>query len=262
MQKENPLSKDISLDRRAKILEILESEGQVSVIKLSKKFNVSTVTIRNDLDQLEQKNLLVRTRGGALKVHRVGIDFHLYEKQKKMLNEKRLIGKKASELINEGDTIIIDSGSTTLEVAKNLKHFNNLTVLSNALNIAAELAGLENIMFIMLGGHLRNKSLSFVGPISEQILKNHYCDKVFLGVDGIDSTYGISTPNTEEAYLNKIMIENSKEIIVVADSSKFLKRCFSYIAPIERISTIVTDNKIPEEEYKRLKNNGIQVIIA
>ncbi len=249
----------LTFERRAKIIEYLESKGQVNVSELSKEFKVSEVTIRNDLAQLEEKGLLIRSRGGAIRSQRVGVDYKFYEKSKKYLKEKQAIGKKTAELIKDNDTIIIDSGSTTMEVAKNLSRFKNLTVITNALNIASLLVNYENIKVIMLGGILRRNSLSLVGPIAENSIKNYFCDKLIIGVDGIDSEYGISTPNIEEAQLNKLMIEISKEVIVVTDSSKFTRRSFAFIAPISKIDVVVTDSNIPSKEYEALINSGVKV---
>lgn len=259
---QNNGSKDMTLDRRAKIIEKLETTGQVKVLELSIEFNVSDVTIRNDLAQLEEKGLLIRSRGGAMKPQRVGIDYKLFEKSKRNLKEKQAIGKKAAELLNEGDTIIIDSGSTAMEVAKNLSRFENITVITNALNIASQLAAYDKIKMIMLGGMLRHNSLSLIGPIAETSLKNYYCDKLIIGVDGIDSQYGISTPNIEEAQLNRLMIDISKEVIIITDSSKFLRRSFAFIAPMTDVDIVITDTNIPKEELQRLENLGVKVILV
>lgn len=262
MNNNEKLFGNISFDRRTKILDILEVEGQAKVPFLSEKFDVSDVTIRNDLEQLEQKGLLIRTRGGALKAQKVGIDYNLETKRKKNNKEKQLIGKKAAELINNNETIILDSGTTTMEVAKNLANIEKLTVISNALNIVSQLVNFPNVKVIVPGGTLRKESLSLIGHSAEEELKKYYCDKLFIGVDGIDASYGISTPNAEEAHLNKIMITIAKEIIVVADSTKFLKRSFAFISTMDKITTIITDSNIPEEQHKDLLNMGVQVLIV
>ncbi|MFO7447361.1 MAG: transcriptional repressor AgaR [Ignavibacteriaceae bacterium] len=262
MDNNNNRSKDMTLDRRAKIIEKLESAGQVKILELSDEFNVSDVTIRNDLAQLENKGLLIRSRGGAMRPQRVGIDYKLYEKSKRNLREKQAIGKKAVELLNEGDTIIIDSGSTAMEMAKNLSGFDNLTVITNALNIASQLSNYDKIKILMLGGMLRHISLSLTGPVAENSLKNYYCDRLFIGVDGIDSQYGISTPNIEEAQLNRMMIDISKEVIVITDSSKFLRRSFAFIAPMSDVDIVITDTNIPKDELQRLENMDVKVILV
>jgi DeoR family transcriptional regulator of aga operon len=251
-----------TLERRVKILEILEDNGQVKVTDISKLYNVSEVTIRNDLDKLEQKGLLIRTRGGGIKTQRVRFDYQLNKELTHHLREKQLIGKKALELIKEEDTILLDSGTTTLEIARNLAQMKNLTIITNALNIASQFVNNDNIKVITLGGNLRNSTLSFIGPMAENSIKNLYCDKVFLGVNSDLSKHGISTTNIEDAYLNKLMIDISKEIIVVTDSSKFLKRSFSKIASISAIDVIITDSNIPTEEMHNLQNAGIKVMIA
>jgi DeoR family transcriptional regulator, aga operon transcriptional repressor len=250
-----------TISRRVKILEVLNSEGQVTVSELSKKFNVTEVTIRNDLSHLAGKELLIKTRGGGLKAQRVGIDQHLNDKAKINSREKQAIGKKAAELIKDNDTIIIDSGTTTIEIAKNLSRIKNLTVITNALNIASQLIR-DEIKVILLGGILRTASLSLIGPIGENSIKNFFCDKCFLGVDGIDSQSGIYTPNLEEAHLNRMMINTSKEVIIVTDSSKFKRKSFAHIAPITKVNMIVTDSKIPEDELKNLQSMDIKVILV
>ncbi len=255
------MSEIITIDRRVKILDILNSSGQVAVNELSKIFDVSEVTIRNDLSQLENKGLLIKTRGGALKIQSVGIDQHLNEKAKINSKDKQAIGKKAAEIINDNETIIIDSGTTTVEIAKNLAGKKNLTVVTNALNIASQLIN-DDIRVIVLGGLMRSNSLSLVGPIAENSIKNFYCDKCFIGVDGIDSASGIFTPIPEEASLNKLMIEYSKEVVVVTDSSKFKRKSFGFIAPISKVNMIITDSKIPEDEFTNLQNMGIKVILV
>jgi DeoR family transcriptional regulator of aga operon len=256
------MEKASTLERRARILEQVDAAGQVEVQSLSGIFGVSEVTIRNDLAHLEQKNLLLRTRGGAIKQRRVGLDFALAEKQKQHLGEKQHIGRAAAELIKEYDTIILDSGSTTMEIAKNLGHLNHVTVITNALNIASILAEYKNVKVIIPGGFLRENSYSLVGSLAEQNFRNYYCDKVFLGVDGFDSRYGISTPNIEESQLNRVMVEISREIIVVTDSSKFLRRSFAFIIPVTKIDMVITDKGIPQEEQNILKNMSVKVVIA
>ncbi len=262
MVNKNSTLNNVPFNRRAKIIDEIESKGTVKVKDLSDMFGVSEVTIRNDLAQLEKKNILVRAHGGAMKFQRVGVDYELDIKSKKHLAEKVKIAKKAVELINDGDTIILDSGTTTLQIAKHLSHLIDLTVITNSLNVAGQLVEFTNVKVIVLGGNLRRKSLSLIGSIAETNLNNYYCDKVFMGVDGIDSSYGISTPNSEEAHLNNIMIDNSREVIVVTDSSKFLRKSFAFIAPLSKINTIITDDKIPIKEKEEIEKSDINLHIV
>ena len=260
----NKANNKSTVSRRSEILEELNSKGQVSVIKLSKAFHVSEVTIRNDLVQLEKQNMLIRARGGAFKVkfNHIGIDSPLSEKGRKNFFEKQKIGKAAIKLINEGDTIIIDSGTTTMELAQNLQQFKDLTIITNALNIASVLAENNEFNIFMPGGILRNRSLSLVGSLAEESFANYFCDKLFLGVDGFDTKHGLSTPNVEEAHMNLVMINLARKVIVVTDSSKFLRRRFAFIAPLSRIDIVITDHGISEEDKQRLESAGIEVIIA
>ncbi len=253
-----------TVSRRARILEELDVKGQITVSDLSQRFDVSTVTIRNDLAHLEKQNMLIRARGGAIKVkyHRLEVDSSISEKQKEFLKEKQKIAKAAVKLIEEGDTIVLDSGSTTSEIAKNLEQYKNLTIITNALNIASILAEYEDFNVYMPGGVLRKKSLSLVGALAGENFKNFFCDKLFLGVDGFDTNYGLSTPNTEEAYVNSIMIGMARKVIVVTDSRKFLRRRFAFIAPLEKIDVVITDDGIRDEDKARLSNHGIELIIT
>ncbi len=254
------MEKENTVLRRSQMLEMIEEQGQLNVRELSVRFKVSAVTIRNDLGHLEQKGLLIRTRGGAIRNQRVNIDSRLSEKARRNRAEKVRIGKKAASLIREGETIILDSGTTTFELARNLSAFRELTVITNALNIAIHLAQYKAIKVIVPGGLLREPSLSLAGPSAEESLRNYYCDKAFLGVDGIDTAHGISTPNPEEACLNRVMIKNAREVIVLTDSSKFRKRSFAFIAPVTDIDRIITDHHIRREEREGLIAAGVEVV--
>lgn len=253
-----------TVSRRAGILEELEGKGEVSVKDLSKMFKISEVTIRNDLAQLEKQNMLVRARGGAIKIkfYRIGTDPSIAQKQKEFLKEKQRIAKAAINLISDGDTIVLDSGSTTTEIAKNLKQFRNLTIITNALNIASILAEYEGINIFMPGGSLRKKSLSLVGVLADENFEKFYCDKLFLGADGLDTTHGLSTPDSEEAHLNQVMIKIARKVIVVADSSKFERRRFAFIGPVSDIDVVITDSGIREEDKMRLEKNEVEVIVT
>jgi DeoR family transcriptional regulator of aga operon len=257
--------KDTTVERRQKIMSMLSAKGQVYVRELSKEFEVSEVTIRNDLGQLEKKNMLVRARGGAMLLETgVSIDHRLSDKDKLHYAEKVKIGKCAAKLINDYETLIIDSGTTTIEIVKNLPKVNELNIITNALNIVNQLVkqNNDNINIIMLGGYLRKNSLSLVGPLAARNLMNLFVDKVFLSVDGFDTKFGVYTPNIEEAYLNQKMIELAKEVILVADSSKFQRKSMVFICEVTKIHKVITDEGISDEDRKRLEDSGVKVIIA
>jgi DeoR family transcriptional regulator of aga operon len=252
-----------TVSRRKKILERVQETGEVLIAGLSKEFDVSEVTIRNDLDYLEQKNLLIRARGGAIHSEsHVGIDQRLAEKNKLNMQEKAAIGRKAASLIRDGETIIIDSGSTTAEIVKNLGSMRQLNVITNALNIANQLMAYANINVIILGGYLRQNSMSLVGPMAENNLRTIYVDKLFLSTDGFDTGQGIYTPNIDEAHLNVLMINIAKEVILVTDSSKFKRKSLAFICTIDKLKTVVTDQGIPADDKSRLEAAGVEVLIA
>lgn len=252
-----------TIQRRKRILELLSEKGDIYIPELSKLFEVSEVTVRNDLKTLEEKNLLLRARGGAFRFdHFVGMVPGLSEKAKIHYAEKVRIGKIAALLIHESDTIILGSGTTTAEIGKNLPPLKEVTVITNALNIANNLIIKPNVKLIIPGGYHRQNSHSLIGPLAERNLENFYVDKVFIGIDGFDVRMGIYTFNVEEAHLNRIMIEIAREVIIVADSSKFLRKSLSLICSVNRINTVVTDDGILTEDRRKLQDSGVKVLIA
>lgn len=204
----------------------------------------------------------MRARGGAILVENsVGADKNIMEKSKLHIAEKRVIGMKSAQLIADDETIILESGTTTAEIAKNLDDIENLTVVTNAINIVSILAEKRNITLIVPGGVLRQKSSSLVGPLAESNFRNFFVDKALISSDGLDVNQGIFTPNIGEASLNRIMINSVRKVILVADSSKFTRRSLVLICSFNKINTLVTDNGIPTETKKKLLEQGIEIII-
>lgn len=249
-----------TVERRDSIIQILTKEGKVRVDELSERFSVTSVTIRNDLDFLEKKGILHRTHGGALIRKNVYEDPTLEEKQKLHSQEKQRIGQKAVELIKSGDSILLDSGTTTLEISRNLSEKKNLTIMTNAIQIAMDLAGKKDITVMLTGGTIRSESYSLVGPDAESMISNYYFDTLFLGVDGLDIEHGLTTPNPMEAQLNRMMVERAQEVIAVSDSSKFGRHSFSYICGLDVLSTVITDSNISLEFEQQLIKRNIDVI--
>lgn len=249
-----------TVDRRDQIIQILTNEGSVKVEKLSTRFDVSAVTIRNDLEFLEQKGIVHRTYGGALLRNNVYNDPSLEEKQKLHSDEKQRIGMEAAGMIQDGDTILLDSGTTTREIAIRIKDRTNLTVMTNAINIALELAGIPEIRVMLTGGVLREKSYSLVGPEAESTMRNYYFDKLFLGVDGLDLEYGLTTSHPQEAQLNRLMVERANQVIAVTDSSKFGRHSFSFICGLSPIATLITDTNLTREYESELTKQNIKVV--
>lgn len=253
-----------SQGRRSAILQILRDNSNVSVSELSKMFGVSEVTIRKDLNLLKDRNLLVRTRGGAIVNSTGPQEDEKSIRYKRLANyrEKQAIGRAAADLIEEGDTIIIDSGTTALQVACNLHKFKNLTILTNALNVAQEILSYNRFNVILIGGNIRNSSESVVGALAESNLKMFYCDKLFLGVDSFSVENGLSTPSVEEANINQIMIQRSRKVIAVFDSSKVNKRALAYITSLDNIDAIVTDDGMEKATRSQLKAMNIEVVVV
>lgn len=254
--------KKSTVERRLVIVKQLDQKGKVEVGNLSKIFGVSEVTIRNDLAQLEKKNVLIRARGGALKLDTVGADYRISEKDKINIKAKQRIGVRAAELVNEGDTIMIGSGSTAMQLVRNLDKKSQLTVITNSLNIVNHLQKNEDIQVIVPGGFLRNKSFSLIGSSAEKSMRNYFCDKLFLGAEGLDATNGVSTSEIEEANFASAMTEMSNEVIVLADSSKIGKRSLALICPISNIDVLITDNAIDGQQRMSLEKAGVKVITA
>ncbi len=248
--------------RHQHIITKLKNEGNVKVLDLCSALNVSSVTIRKDLKLLEEKELLFRTHGGATVSNPYTADRPVNEKEKIKTAEKLRIGLAAAALIQPNDCIIIASGTTVLSLAKNIRPQGSLTVITAALNIAAELIHLSQIELILLGGLLRKSSSSVTGVYAERILEDFSCSKLFLGVDGIDLDFGLTTTNMMEAQLNRKMIGTAQKTIVLADSSKFGKRGFGKICGIEDIEQVITDNNISDHMAKTLKEMGIEVTIV
>lgn len=252
-----------TVQRRKEILTQLNQEGEVFVEQLSEQFEVSEVTIRKDLESLEKNNLLLRARGGAIKLQSgVGVDYRISEKHRLNYPEKALIGKQAAGLVNNGDTIIIDSGTTTLEMANHLPKELEAVVITNALNIANILSAHPNINVIVPGGSLRKNSLSLVGPLAEKTIRSFHVDKAFLGIDGIDTHTGFYTPNMEEAHLNQIMIDIAEQTILLTDSSKFKRKSLNLVCGLGDIDILVTDEGISATDKKLLTDAGVTVLVS
>jgi DeoR family transcriptional regulator of aga operon len=252
----------LSEERQRAILELLRRDGRVLVVDLARQFHTSQVTIRKDLEILHVQGRVHRTHGGALPARDGALeDPTLREKEKLHRKEKLQIAAAAARMVAEGQVVILDSGTTTTGIARALRNFQNLTIITNAVNIAAELSG-STVEVILTGGNLRKNSFSLVGPIAEETLHRLHADILFLGVDGFDVQYGLSTPNLLEAKVNRAMIEISKTAVAVCDSSKFGKRSLSLIAPPTSLQHVITDSGIPKADLSALKKSGIEVTVA
>ncbi len=251
-----------AVERRMEIVNVVNRDGKARVEDLAAQFDVSSVTIRSDLSFLEKNGYVVRSHGAAIPNTGVIAELTVHEKRRQNAGIKSLIGQAAAKLIESGDTVILDSGTTTREIASSLKSLEDVVVMTNGLDVAMELASAPGIEVLMSGGVLRKNALSFSGSQAEHSLKNYRFDKVFLGVDGFDLRAGITTHNEQEASLNRLMCEISEQIIAVADSSKFGKRSCHMIREFGNIDILVTDSDIPEDYVQGLREMKVDVIIV
>ena len=252
-------------ERHDLIIKELDAKGQVSVTELSTLLNVSEVTIRKDLTLLEQSNRLYRAHGKAIKMSPYINDRDVNVKFSQYPSEKTAIGKKAAAMIEPNDSIIIASGTTVEYFARQIdadENLGRLTVITSALNVASILAKNRNIEVVQLGGIVRGTALSAVGSDAEHMLEKFSSSKLFIGVDGIDVEYGLSTTNLLEANLNRVMIRSAQRTIVLCDSSKFSRRGFSRICDIDDVDQIITDPGIPPHTLNALQQRGIEVTIV
>ncbi|PSW22169.1 DeoR/GlpR transcriptional regulator [Photobacterium sanctipauli] len=251
-----------AVERRMEIVNVVNREGKARVEDLAAQFDVSSVTIRSDLSFLEKNGYVVRSHGAAIPNTGVIAELTVQEKRRQNAGIKSLIGQAAAKLIENGDTVILDSGTTTREIATSVKSLEDVVVMTNGLDVAMELASAPGVEVLMSGGVLRKNALSFSGSQAESSLKNYRFDKVFLGVDGFDLRAGITTHNEQEASLNRLMCEISEQVIAVADSSKFGKRSCHMIREFGNIDILVTDSDIPEDYLQGLREMKVDVIIV
>lgn len=246
-------------ERRQHILSLLQKHGRVLVDQLADDLALSRITIRKDLDYLQSKELLVRTHGGALPVDTASLaDLPIAEKEELRHGDKIKIAQAAITMVREGQCVILDSGTTTTAIARALLSFKRLTVITNALNIASELSR-SDFEVILIGGTLRKNSMSLVGPLAEDFLREIHADILFIGVDGFDTTFGLTTPNVQEARVNRAMVKAAGKVIVVCDSSKFDRRSLSVIVEATAVHHVITDNALSAAQAEAIRHLGIDL---
>jgi DeoR/GlpR family transcriptional regulator of sugar metabolism len=248
--------------RREKIFELLKEDGSAKVIQLSKIFKVSEVTIRQDLEKLELEGFILREHGGAfLKNVEDNVKSFTILNQDN-LEKKKIIGKKAAELIEAGDSIILDSGSTTTEIAKNLIGRSGLTIITNALNIAMMLGAEPGIEVIVTGGEFKPPTLSLTGQKAASFFEDIHVDKLFLATAGISLRSGLTYPSLSDIVVKKAMIESADKTYLVADSTKIGKNAFASLGALSLIDFIITDPYINPNHLQLFRDNEIELIIA
>ncbi len=252
----------IAQERRRLVFEATEASGVVSVRDLAARFDVADITIVRDLQQLEQEGLVRRVRGGAISVRGASYEPPIKAREAQLLEEKRRIAARAAELVRDGDSLLLDVGTTTLEVARALRGRRNLTVVVSNLWAALELANQPAIQVIIVGGRLRTSELSMVGHLAESTLREFHVDKAFIGVGGISFEHGLTEFNYEEAGAKQAMLGRADRRIVVADHSKFDKVMLNAVAPLTAIETLITGSDVDEETVTQLRRLGVEVILA
>ncbi|HEY5586992.1 MAG TPA: DeoR/GlpR family DNA-binding transcription regulator [Ruminiclostridium sp.] len=249
-------------ERKLKILDLIKENDKVSVIQLRDFFNVSGATIRNDLRELESSNLLKRTHGGAMLKNKTGFELDSQHKEGYLQAEKESIAEMALDLVEDGDTIILDTGTTTLELAKKLSEKRNLTVVINDIQIARYLEEIEDINIIFIGGAIRKKFHCTVGTLGTKMISELAVDKAFMATNGISVKRGATTPEISQAETKKAMIAIANKVIVLCDSSKIGRSSFAQFAEIQQVDIIITDRGIEDNLRKGFESQGIEVMVA
>ena len=251
-------------NRRERIVALLREQGSVQIPALAERFRVSTQTLRKDLNFLDDKGICTRSSGGAIlkRPPPSPTEEAIDVKRTLFADQKVRIGRSAASLIKNDESVLLDSGTTALQVARHIDPGASLAVVTNDVGIMNELVTRENVQLVFLGGTLRRKNLSFYGTQTERALQDLHVDKLILAADGFDIEKGLTTHFEPEALLNRMMCRAASEIIVIADSSKFGRICLHKVLEPQGISKLVTDTGIPESAREALTRIGVEVIIA
>lgn len=245
--------------RRKKILEVLRRDGQVRVAQLSEALGATVVTIRSDLDALEQDGYLERTQGGAIQTMKNYYNLEFQRRKQEHLENKRAIAATAAALVRDGDTLFINSGTTTYFTAVELKQRKNLNIVTNSISVAVELGGLPSFRVILLGGDINAQySFTYGEDVKEQISR-YRANWAILSVDGVNPGTGITTYHAEESVIDRIMMERAQTTAIVADSSKLGRESFSLISALSRGTVLITDREADTGMAKKIQDEGVDV---
>lgn len=249
----------LSLDRRRKITELVDTRGSIRVAEISGLLSVSPVTVRKDLEALAHEGLLVRDHGGAIARTHTALSIAFNQRAELNGEAKQRIGEAAANLVQPGETIMLDAGSTLMEMAKRIPRVSPLAIITNALNIALEVGALPGVHVVLAGGSLSPQTISTVGPLAERDLGDLLVDRLFLGTHGFELETGLSDLSMEVARVKRAMITTAKSVILLADSSKFGTRAFARVVPLSAINCLITDTAFPEDAARRLAAMNIEV---
>lgn len=251
--------------RRERIAELVAQKGAVHIGELTQLFGVSEVTIRHDLDVLASQGLVVRERGGALANVQTTLARAFEQRSGANLEAKRKIGEAAAQLVKPGDTIIMDAGTTVMEMARNLRDVEPLTVITNALNVANQVGGLAGCHVILIGGSLSVETISTVGPLAEHHLGELVVSKLFLGAHTVDLEAGVVDTSIEIARVKRAMIQAAREVILLVDSSKWetgRRQAFARVVPLTSMHKIITDAGLPEDVRPVIERLRIELMVV
>ncbi len=249
-------------ERQKQILTLLERQGRLRVAEIVQQFSISEATARRDLESLAAQGKAQRVHGGVISVEKAPPELPILDRKIEQADEKARIGRAAAGLVADRETIFLGSGSTVLEVARNLRKRKSLTVITNSLPVLNTLAGLKEITVISLGGMLRDSELSFIGHITEQALSEVRVDKVFIGTRGLSLEYGLTNDYLQETLTDRAILKIGRQVIIVADYSKINRVATALLAPLDRMNTLVTDGNSDKKFVQELKKQGINVIVA
>lgn len=249
-------------ERQKQILSLLSRQGRLSVAEIVDQFSVSEATARRDLESLASEGKIQRVHGGAIAAEQAPPELPILERESEQADEKTRIGRVTAELIADNDTVFLGSGTTVLEVAKNLRDRKNLTVITNSLPVLNALAGMKEITVISLGGQLRDSELSFIGHITEQALAEIRVDKVVMGTRGISLEYGLTNDYLQETLTDRAILKIGREVIIVADHTKVNRVSTVLLASLDTVHTFVTDEQADKKFVQSLKKQNIKVIVA
>lgn len=249
-------------ERQRLILETIQKQGRATVADLSRQFSVSAITVRRDLHELAGHGLIHRAHGGAVLAVPLTPEPPVVRRMVERAEHKKRIGRAAAALISDGESVFIGSGSTNVYLARCLLERQNLTVVTNALNVAAELATAAGVTVVVLGGMMRASELSLIGHITEQAIREVRFDKAIIGIPAIHVEAGLTNDFLPEVMTDRAIIDAAPALIVVADHSKFGRVASAYLAPVERVDTLVTDDQADAAILDRIRALGVRVIIA
>lgn len=249
-------------ERLQKIAGYVQNKSRASVQELCTLFQVSESTVRRDLTELENRNLLKRTHGGAVYLKSVGFEPTYHEKEDQYRNEKALIAKKAAELICEGDSLLIDSGTTTLYLSSELSRFKELTVVTNSIFLLQKLSSIPGITLMSTGGTLRSNTMALAGPAADESLDRIHVDKAFIATNGFDSKVGLTTPNLVEASTKQKMMSVADQVFIMADHTKIGRVSFARFGGAADIDGYITGNTITDEQRKEFEKNNVKLYLV